>query len=80
MDLEEKQFEEQKKKQLPAEKNNEQGLCKICYGEKAVMVFVDCGHLILCEDCCARHLSNRNDWCPLCKKNVVKTPLKIFSP
>jgi hypothetical protein len=39
--------------------------CKICYEKDANMVFLPCGHLVVCETC-----SSRIRECPLCRRPI----------
>ncbi|CAF1108707.1 unnamed protein product [Adineta ricciae] len=45
------------------------GLCQLCYDEKANCVFLPCGHLFLCSKCRVRYESSSNEKrCPTCRK------------
>ncbi|XP_064643432.1 baculoviral IAP repeat-containing protein 3-like [Lineus longissimus] len=51
----------------------ERMMCKICFDMEANVVFLPCGHLVVCEQC-----SRRVRECPLCRRpisGVVKTYL-----
>ncbi|XP_064644597.1 death-associated inhibitor of apoptosis 2-like [Lineus longissimus] len=47
-------------------------MCKICYERDANIVFIPCGHLVVCQNC-----NIRINECPLCRKGIRGT-LKAF--
>lgn len=50
--------------------------CCICLDRKVTIVFVPCGHLIVCEDC-SKQISNAKQECPICR-NPVRQHIKIY--
>lgn len=51
----------QKKYSIDCDKN----ICKICFIEKVTIVFLPCGHLFGCKNCC-----NKLNNCPYCKNEI----------
>ncbi|XP_064643940.1 death-associated inhibitor of apoptosis 1-like [Lineus longissimus] len=47
-------------------------MCKICYERDANIVFIPCGHLVVCENC-----NIRINECPLCRRGI-RGILKAF--
>jgi hypothetical protein len=43
----------------------EQKICKVCFENDANMVFIPCGHLVVCENC-----SDRLRECPVCRRPI----------
>jgi hypothetical protein len=43
----------------------DQKMCKICYDNDANIVFLPCGHLVVCEDC-----SSSIRECPVCRRSI----------
>ncbi|XP_019637555.1 PREDICTED: uncharacterized protein LOC109479927 [Branchiostoma belcheri] len=52
----------------------EERMCKICMEEDAVIVFLPCGHLAVCQTCSAT-LHN----CPICRKQIDRTVRAFMS-
>lgn len=50
------------------EEGNEKSLCKICYTDDVGVVFLPCGHLVVCVKC-SLYLTS----CAVCRKTVVAT-------
>jgi len=50
-------------------------LCIICSSKKADVAFIDCGHMVTCNECANKI---RKSKCPVCRKNI-KAILKIYS-
>ncbi|KAG9466205.1 hypothetical protein GDO78_017041 [Eleutherodactylus coqui] len=46
----------------------EERTCKVCIDNEANMLFIPCGHLITCMDCCVDLKV-----CPVCRKSIVST-------
>jgi len=49
------------------------GSCIICISEKALYVFVPCGHLCACENCSNNLIHKRCPMCNLSYDNCIKT-------
>lgn len=49
--------------------------CSICLSKKADIAFINCGHMISCEECATKL---RYGKCPICRKKILKI-LKIYS-
>jgi hypothetical protein len=49
--------------------------CIICLSKKTNVAFINCGHMVSCEEC-AEKLKNRG--CPVCRKKILKI-LKIYT-
>ncbi|NXS64417.1 XIAP ligase, partial [Brachypteracias leptosomus] len=45
----------------------EEKLCKICMAKDISVVFIPCGHLVVCKDCAEAFHE-----CPLCRTNIMK--------
>ena len=56
------------------EKNvyNDQDVCVICMDSKRECVYVPCGHLVTCRDCC-----KMVDLCPICR-NKISSVVSVF--
>ena len=50
----------------------EANVCKICMDKQAAVVFLDCGHLVCCENC-----ANLVRMCPACR-GVISKRVKVF--
>ncbi|KAL0158701.1 hypothetical protein M9458_046777 [Cirrhinus mrigala] len=50
----------------------EERTCKVCMDKLVSMVFIPCGHLVVCTDCAAslRH-------CPICRA-VIRGSVRAF--
>jgi hypothetical protein len=53
--------------------HEQEGVCVVCLTLPSSMVFVKCGHLCCCPQCCA-NLKR----CPVCR--VVGSAIKVFRP
>ncbi len=49
-----------------------QGLCCICRARAANMVFMDCKHLVVCNDCVGVLQK-----CPVCRTSVHQAPMQV---
>ena len=45
--------------------NKEENLCRICMSEESRMIFIPCGHLVMCEECSKKY---NKDKCIYCRK------------
>ncbi len=57
-------------------KTTQEGNCVICKESKSEIVFVECGHICLCELCSLRMYQRSMDTCPICRRKGKRT--KIF--
>ena len=46
-------------------KQEERGMCKICFDNKANVIFVPCGHFMSCVEC-----GSKCDTCPICRVQI----------
>ena len=49
--------------------------CAICLSKKAEVAFINCGHMISCEECANKLKRGK---CPVCRKKILKV-LKIYT-
>ena len=56
--------------------------CVVCMTSSRTRIFIDCGHLCLCETCNQklhdRLPSNQNSKCPLC--NTTSKTIRVYNP
>jgi len=68
----EKRKERKKKRRKPKRCENKKaqklGECVICKEEERCIVYVECGHVALCETCSAHMIQRELNECPLCRK------------
>lgn len=50
---------------------DDDGLCTICYSQKANTVLLDCGHGGICIDC-ATDTMRKNNHCLFCRQRVIQ--------
>jgi len=65
IDLEKKSLQEELKKK------SEENLCIICEENPISIVFVPCGHQIMCSDCNQRQEEKGDDVCPNCRVQIT---------
>ena len=59
-----------------SDKENSGRLCLICEENEAVMVFVPCGHLVICKPCSKRLMKKNKKKCIVCRcryESIIKT-------
>lgn len=44
-------------------------LCVVCLENARDEVLVPCGHMVLCQDCCADIMASTNE-CPMCRETI----------
>jgi hypothetical protein len=44
-------------------------LCVVCLENARDEVLVPCGHMVLCQDCCADIMASTNE-CPMCREKI----------
>lgn len=44
-------------------------LCVVCLERPRDEVLVPCGHMVLCQDCCADIMASTNE-CPMCRETI----------
>lgn len=49
--------------------------CAICLSKKANVAFINCGHMVSCEECANKLKRGK---CPICRKKILKI-LKIYT-
>eukprot|EP00761_Pharyngomonas_kirbyi_P008423 gb/GECH01008434.1/.p1 GENE.gb/GECH01008434.1/~~gb/GECH01008434.1/.p1 ORF type:complete len:1012 (+),score=312.14 gb/GECH01008434.1/:1-3036(+) len=62
--------EERLQEQLEREK--EATTCIICETERINVVFIPCGHNVMCEDCNRNHELQGNKHCPICRQDITQ--------
>eukprot|EP00826_Nyctotherus_ovalis_P038247 TRINITY_DN3574_c0_g1_i1.p1 TRINITY_DN3574_c0_g1~~TRINITY_DN3574_c0_g1_i1.p1 ORF type:complete len:135 (+),score=25.30 TRINITY_DN3574_c0_g1_i1:538-942(+) len=45
--------------------------CVVCKSRKREILFIDCGHKCLCQECKDEYMSNHSI-CPVCKQNIKR--------
>lgn len=53
--------------------------CLLCVAKKADALLIECGHVVMCQDC-ARVNRMHSKSCPICRIESLKAPLKMISP
>ncbi|CAD5110849.1 DgyrCDS210 [Dimorphilus gyrociliatus] len=56
-------------------KEDEQGLCKLCFSKKRDTLFLPCKHLIACNECSINIISEETSLCPYCRATIKGTVL-----
>lgn len=51
------------------EEGGDEHLCVICLENARDEVLVPCGHMVLCQACCANVMQNSNE-CPMCREKI----------
>tara|TARA_B100000029_G_C17435011_1_gene909325 strand:+ start:543 stop:995 length:453 start_codon:yes stop_codon:yes gene_type:complete len=74
-----------KKKNIKIKENNNIDLtkikiyeveeCLICMSNETSQIFIPCGHLCSCKDCCEQLMSLSNK-CPLCRRRITNVMTK----
>lgn len=59
-------------------KNDVLGQCVVCLEEARTHVFVPCGHICVCKDCCHK-VMKKNKKCPMCKQTATMV-MEVFLP
>lgn len=64
---------------IPDNALNSDKKCVICFTNNASMAFINCGHMVTCEECSAKLMKEYSSKkrCPVCRKSILKL-LKIY--
>lgn len=65
------QLQQQQQQVQPADKDELENLCKICFANDINAVMIPCGHLALCIGCAQSVKTSKSPLCPLCRVQIT---------
>jgi hypothetical protein len=59
-----------KLKNLKIYKDDDDNTCVVCFDNERELIFVSCGHFVMCKNCYKELLKSNNNRCPMCRSEI----------